>query len=321
MLDRHALGHRTVPTVFFLSGRSEDVFELKRRVGDTARLVVGAPAEESLSQLRGSFLGMADSLVIDRRGLPARRLAAIETLLARRRLDCRILFLHAPSDGARKPERSSCHVTLGDDESPAAYAAAVHFGSGRHELLFEAMQALLPLLTRLGRQVACEVLASRFFFHHVNVIAKRLGLHRTRLHRGLLAAGDPSPKRLVDACYAVATALILREPVLGTGDLLRFLRAKDLRTPRDAVGRCTGLDLASLRRLARNDWGRCASTLIANRLMERASAREAASPRTSQERGNDSTTCPVGRNGGPCVHESGSGTGHRKRPPTYGGRR
>jgi hypothetical protein len=79
---------------------------------------------------------------------------------------------------------------------------------------------------------------------------------------------------LVDICYALTTAMILRDPMLGTNDLLRFVRAKDLRTPRDAVRRCTGMDLAALCHLAQRERGAAATSLLAMRLVEGAVTRD-----------------------------------------------
>jgi len=247
---------------------------------------VGRASANPGALLRGSAFGTSDSVVIDRRGLPSEQRQAIALTIAQSRLTCRVLCIDGPAQEARPLQNPSSDVSLGADESPAAYAAAVHHGLGRHDLLIEAMHALMSSLTPLGLQFVSEALCSRFLFARVATIAEQLGVQRTRLHHRLVDAGDPPPKRLLDACYAMTTALILRDPMLGTNDLLTYLRAKELRTPRDAVYRCTGMDLASLRRLAQRDWGQHASSLIAWRLLGNAATWKtrrlrAVPPRTS----------------------------------------
>jgi hypothetical protein len=199
---------------------------------------------------------------------------ALHALVNPERMCCRILVLDTTRDRKAPLDAPWSALSVGAPELTTAFAAAVHYGIGRHGLLIEAMQALLPPLTPLGRQFVSEVLASRFLLHRVAAIADALGVHRTRLHHRLVAAGDPSPKHLLDACYAIATVMMMRDPTCTTKDLLRFIRAVELRTPRDAVRRSTGMDLSSLRHLVRRDWGRTATSLILKRLVEGAGAHE-----------------------------------------------
>lgn len=123
MLARHAIPIRALPTVLFLSERSEDVFDLKRRLGDTARLVVGRASGNPGALLRGSAFGAADSVVIDRRGLSPEQRQAIALMIAQSRLACRVLCIDGPPQGASTLQSPSRDVHLGADESPAAYAA------------------------------------------------------------------------------------------------------------------------------------------------------------------------------------------------------
>ena len=71
----------------------------------------------------------------------------------------------------------------------------------------------------------------------------------------------------------MTTALILREPMLGTRFLQRFVRRLDLRTPRNAVRRCIGTDLAGLRNRARIEGGPEFPEQIAKHMMEHAFSR------------------------------------------------
>lgn len=198
-------------------------------------------------------LGTVDSVVVDRRELSQREQRAIQSWLERTRLTSRILYLDPPVEESPAREDGWRSASLKEGVSAAALAAAVHFGLGRHDVLIEAMRALASRLPPLGRRVVVEVLSQRFLQHRVADIAASLGLHRTRLHRLLENAGDPPPKKLIDSCYTMTTALLLRDPIPPAREVQGFMRAKDARTLRESVRRCSGVKLGVLRRCERTE--------------------------------------------------------------------
>ncbi len=264
------------PILALVGMTPQDASDVRTRVGALVRVCDAADFSALQQPARFGHFTSSDGLAID-----CRRATSLQHEVVRRFVTCRrepyrllVVESHAPcgEDGPRGTVLSH-GVGLAAAEPAAPLVAALHNGLGRHDVLITAMRSLSTPLTPVGRQVVSEVLSSRFACRTVHDVAARCGVHRTRLHHRLVEAGDPAPKLLLDACYSLVCALLMQDPTLRTSALMHFLRARYLRTPRDAVQRTVGMSLAELRQQALRRSSSSLQQLVTARMLEEAERR------------------------------------------------